>query len=143
MLFALQKYNYKMNPDKIILPSNYKFGIFFSFISFAFFIYFFYFSHHFWYYIFGLLSIIFLSVTVINAEILLPLNKLWFKVGILLGKVVSPLVMGIIFFGIFTPIAIFMRFSGRDELRIKMKKKTSHWILRNMIIKPDSFNNQF
>ena len=132
-----------MNPDKIILPSNYKFGIFFSFIFFAAFIYFFYFSSNFWHYVFGFLCIIFFLITVINAEILLPLNKLWFKFGILLGKVISPLVMGIIFFGIFTPVAVFMRFSGRDELRITMKKKKSYWISRHETIKPDSFNNQF
>ena len=132
-----------MNSNNITLPSNYKFGIFFSFIFFVAFIYFFYFSHNFWHFVFGFLCIIFLLVTVINAESLLPLNKLWFKFGVLLGKVISPLVMGIIFFGIFTPVAIFMRFSGRDELQIKMKKKTSYWISRHETIKPDSFNNQF
>ena len=65
------------------------------------------------------------------------------KFGILLGKIFSPIVMGVIFFGIFTPIAIFMRFSGRDELRLKFKKQKTHWINRKTLDKVDLFKNQF
>ena len=132
-----------MNSDKIILPSNYRFGIFFTGIFFAAFICFFYYNSKFWYFAFGSLSIIFLSITLFNADILLPLNKLWFKFGVFLGKIVNPVVMGLIFFGIFTPIAVFMRFFRRDELRIKMNEKSSYWILRKETIKSDSFKNQF
>ena len=53
------------------------------------------------------------------------------------------IVLGIIFFGLFTPIAILMRLSGRDELRLKLIKKPSHWILRNETIKSQSFKHQF
>ena len=132
-----------MNSDKIILPSNYRFGIFFTGIFFAAFICFFYYNNNFWYFVFGSLSIIFLFITLFNADILLPLNKLWFKFGVFLGKIVNPVVMGLIFFGIFTPIAVFMRFFRRDELRIKMNEKSSYWILRKEMIKSDSFKNQF
>ena len=132
-----------MNSDKIILPSNYRFGIFFTGIFFAAFICFFYYNNNFWYFVFGSLSIIFLFITLFNADILLPLNKLWFKFGVFLGKIVNPVVMGLIFFGIFTPIAVFMRVFRRDELRIKMNEKSSYWILRKEMIKSDSFKNQF
>jgi hypothetical protein len=63
--------------------------------------------------------------------------------GLLLSKIVSPIVFGIIFFGLFTPIAILMRLWGRDELRLKFKRKTSHWISRSEPIQADSFKQQF
>ena len=65
------------------------------------------------------------------------------KFGILLGMIVSPIIMGIIFFGIFTPIAILMRFSGRDELRLRFKKQKTHWINRKTLTVIDSFKKQF
>jgi len=86
---------------------------------------------------------VFLIVTIINADALLPLNKLWMKFGILLGKIVSPIIMGIIFFGIFTPIAILMRLFRRDELRLSFKKKKTHWINRKDIKEFDTFKKQF
>ena len=94
-------------------------------------------------YIFGIMSGVFLIITIINADTLLPLNKVWMKFGILLGKIVSPVIMGIIFFGIFTPVAILMRFSGRDELRLRLKKKKTHWIDRKTLKVFDTFNKQF
>ena len=94
-------------------------------------------------YILGTLCGMFLVITIINAKILLTLNKLWMKFGIFLGMIVSPIIMGIIFFGIFTPIAILMRFSGRDELRLRFKKQKTHWINHKNSTKFDSFKKQF
>ena len=94
-------------------------------------------------YILGAICAIFLIITIINADALLPLNKLWMKFGILLGMIVNPIIMGIIFFGIFTPIAIIMRLSGRDELRLQFKIKQTHWINRKAFIEVDSFNKQY
>ena len=51
--------------------------------------------------------------------------------------------MGIIYFGIFTPIAIIMRLAGRDELHLRLKKQKTHWINRKILNKDDSFKNQF
>ncbi len=82
-------------------------------------------------------------ITIINADVLFPLNKLWIKFGILLGIIVNPIIMGIIFFGIFTPIAILMRLSGRDELRLRLKKKKTYWINRKTLNRFDSFKKQF
>tara|TARA_Y100000813_G_C23886605_1_gene222876 strand:+ start:261 stop:551 length:291 start_codon:yes stop_codon:yes gene_type:complete len=94
-------------------------------------------------YILGSICGIFLIITITNAKILLPLNKLWMKLGILLGIIISPIIMGIIFFGIFTPIAFLMRLSGRDELRLHFKKKKTYWIDRKTLNEFDFFKKQF
>ena len=64
----------------------------------------------------------------INSKILTPLNKLWFKFGIILGKIVSPFVMGIIFFLVVTPIGLIMRLFGKDLLNLKFNGNKSYWI---------------
>jgi len=87
--------------------------------------------------------LIFLLVTLLKSDVLLPLNKLWMRLGILLGMIVSPIVLGIIFFGLITPIAMLMRLSGRDELHLKFTQKTSHWISREEPVKSESFKYQF
>ena len=75
-----------------------------------------------------IISIIFLILGLINSRILNPLNKLWFKFGILLGKIVSPIIMGIIFFLVVTPIGLIMRMLGKDLLNLKYNKNQSYWI---------------
>ena len=94
--------------------------------------------------IFLVLAMTFFLVTVIKAELLLPLNKLWMHFGLLLGKIVSPIVLGVIFFGLFTPIALVMRIAGRDELRLKVKKSSSFWKTREgNSVSSIRFENQF
>ena len=73
-------------------------------------------------------SLIFLVLGIINSNILSPLNKLWFKFGILLGKVISPIIMGIIFFLVVTPIGLIMRLIGKDVLNLKYSDYKSYWI---------------
>jgi hypothetical protein len=132
-----------MNLPEVELPSNKKFGYFFTFI-FALLAAFFYSnSTEIWTYILTVISVILLVTTIIKADVLLPLNKLWMLFGLLLGMIVSPIVLGVIFFGLFTPIAFLMRLSGRDEMRLKFKNKKSHWISRGEPIEADSFKNQF
>ncbi len=75
-----------------------------------------------------LISFIFLILGLLNSKILTPLNKLWFKFGILLGKIVSPLIMGLIFFFVVTPIGLIMRLLGKDLLNLKYNKDKSYWI---------------
>ena len=75
-----------------------------------------------------IISIIFLILGFLNSKILAPLNKIWFKFGILLGKIVSPLIMGIIFFLVVTPIGFIMRLIGKDVLNLKYNNKSSYWI---------------
>ena len=75
-----------------------------------------------------IISIIFLILGIINSKILSPLNKVWFKFGIFLGKIISPLIMGFIFFLVVTPIGIIMRLLGKDVLNLKYNKNKSYWI---------------
>ena len=78
-----------------------------------------------------ILSLIFLVLGVLNSTFLNPLNKLWHKFGIFLGSIISPIVMGIVFFMVVTPIGLIMRFLGKDLLRIKKSKFVStYWISR-------------
>ena len=74
-----------------------------------------------------LISFIFLALGLINSKILTPLNRLWFKFGLLLGKFISPLIMGIIFFIVVTPIGIIMRLLKKDLLNLKYNKKETYW----------------
>ena len=76
-------------------------------------------------------SITFLILGILNSKILSPLNKLWFKFGILLGKVISPIIMGIIFFLVVSPIGLIMRLLGKDVLNLKYNKNKSYWIEKN------------
>ena len=132
-----------MNLPKVDLPSNKKFGFFFTavFLICAFYSY--YNNNTSWVYILVTISFIFFIVTILKAEVLLPLNKLWMSLGFLLGMIVSPIVMGLIFFGIFTPIAILMRLFGRDELRLRFKKQSSHWVSRDNDPQSENFKHQF
>ncbi len=75
-----------------------------------------------------LVSLIFLALGLINSNILSPLNKLWFKFGLLLGNFISPIVMGLVFFLVVTPTGLFMRFIGKDLLNLKKKNVKSYWI---------------
>ena len=75
-----------------------------------------------------IVSTFFLFLGLINSKILTPLNKIWFKFGLLLGKVVSPVIMGFIFFLVVTPIAFIMRLIGKDLLNLKFNKYKSYWI---------------
>ena len=70
-----------------------------------------------------LISLTFLILGLLNSKILSPLNRLWFKFGILLGKVVATKVMGIIFFLVITPISILLKIFGKDVLKLKFNKK--------------------
>ena len=75
-----------------------------------------------------IVSTIFLFLGLINSKILTPLNKIWFKFGLILGKIVSPVIMGVIFFLVVTPTALIMRLVGKDLLNLKFNKHKSYWI---------------
>ena len=75
-----------------------------------------------------IISLIFLILGLLNSKILTPLNKIWFKFGILLGKIVSPIVMGIIFFLVVTPTGLLMRILKKDLLNLKFNRNKSYWI---------------
>jgi hypothetical protein len=75
-----------------------------------------------------IISSIFFILGIINSKLLTPLNKIWFKFGLLLGKLISPLIMGLIFFFVVTPIGLLMRLLGKDLLNLKFKKNSTYWV---------------
>ena len=129
-------------PD-IDLPSNRKFGLLFSLIFLVAAAYLYRRGSHIMCFASGVISVGITITTLANPGALLPFNKLWMRLGLLLGIVVSPLVMGLIFFGIFTPVAILMRIFGRDELRLRFKPKGSYWVKNNSKTEAESFTQQF
>ena len=129
--------------SEIELPSNKKFGYFFTLIFLIITGYFFLNKSLNLAYVFATISITLFFITIIKADLLLYPNKLWIQFGLLLGMIISPIVLGVLFFVLFTPTAILMKIFGRDELRIKFKKNTSYWIERETQINSDSFSNQF
>ena len=89
-----------------------------------------------------ILSLVFLVLGVLNSKLLNPLNKLWFRFGIILGTFMSPIIMGLIFFIVVTPTGILMRIFGRDLLKLKKHKNmNSYWINREKI--KSTMKNQF
>ena len=86
-------------------------------------------------------SLAFLVLGLLNSKFLSPLNKIWFKFGLFLGKIISPMVMGLIFFFVVTPIGILMRILKKDLLNLKMNNNKSYWIEKS---EPKSkMRNQF
>jgi len=88
-----------------------------------------------------IISIIFLILGLLNSKFLTPLNKIWFKFGILLGSFVSPIVMSIVFFAIVTPTSIIMRVLGKNLLNLKKGNKKTYWVKRSKI--QSKMRNQF
>ena len=75
-----------------------------------------------------IVGIIFLVLGILKSEILTPLNRIWFKIGVILGNFISPIVMGVIFFFVVTPISLIMKLFGKDILNLKKNNKESYWI---------------
>ena len=120
-----------MNKEKIKMSSNKSFGIVF-FVFFLILSLYPLLNKEKLNLLFLIFSITFLILGIINSKILTPLNKVWFKFGIILGKIISPIIMGIIFFLVVTPIGLIMKTLGKDLLKLKYNKKDStYWIEKN------------
>ena len=132
-----------MKYTKIELPSNKKFGFFFTVVFLIIASYFFLSDRILISYVFFVFTAILLLTTFINEHALLPLNKLWMRFGHLIGTIISPIVLGVIFFGIFTPYSLLMRLFGRDELKLKLVKSRSYWKLRIQSMPLTNFRKQF
>jgi len=91
-----------------------------------------------------IVSILFAATTLFAPQLLTPLNRFWYNLGLFLGKVISPIVLGAMFFVLITPAALITRLFGRDELKIKKSILQSYWVDR---VPPgpqsDSFKRQF
>ena len=87
------------------------------------------------------IAIIFLTLALVKPQILNPLTKLWIKFGELIGKFISPIVIGLIYFVILTPIGLLMRIFNKDLLNLKFSKESSYWIKRET--KLNSMDKQY
>jgi len=87
------------------------------------------------------ISLIFLILGLLNSNLLSPLNRAWFKFGVYLGKFVSPIVMGAVFFLVVTPISLIMKILNKDILSLKKNKSETYWIKKNGPI--SKMKNQF
>jgi hypothetical protein len=88
---------------------------------------------------------IFLAIAIVRPALLRFLNWAWTKLGLLLGKIVNPIVIGILFFLVFVPAGVIMRMLGKDTLGLKPdRKKTTYWIARTPPgPQPESMLRQF
>ena len=126
------------------LPSNRKFGTFFALIFGVSAICFYAQGYTSAAIGFAVVAGAFLMSALFFASILTPLNRLWMRFGFLLGRIVSPVILAVIYFGLFVPVGLMMRVFGRDELRLKRVTRDTHWKIRTQE-SPDheSFKNQF
>ena len=132
-----------MNFKELQLPSNKKFGRFFSTVFLLLTIYLYFAGYVTFLVVSIILFLLTAIITLTKPSLLSPFNRFWMLIGFIIGRVVSPIVLGIIFFLVFSPIAIIMRLFGRDELNLKSKNADTFWKNRSDKIKPESFKNQF
>ena len=91
-----------------------------------------------------IIAILFAVATFLSPKLLTPLNKLWYGLGIFLGKIMSPIVLGLIFFLLITPVSLVTRMFGRDELKMKKRNVESYWTNRSLSgPQSDSFKHQY
>ena len=88
-----------------------------------------------------IVSIIFLILGTINSKLLTPLNKAWTKFGLFLGRIMTPVVMALIFFMVVTPTSFILKIVGKDVLRLKKTKSKSYWLDKEEV--KSSMKDQF
>jgi hypothetical protein len=90
-------------------------------------------------------ALVLTAIAILKPALLTHPNRLWTKLGLLLGKIVSPIALGILFFGVVAPIGVLVRLTGKDPLRLKLDSSAdSYWIPRKPPgPPPDSMTNQF
>jgi hypothetical protein len=132
------------NLKNIPLPSNFHFGIFFSILFFVISFILYINQYMILSSMTALLFIIFLSITILKSSLLTPLNKGWMLFGLTIGKIINPIILGFIFFILITPVSLFFKVIGRDELRLKKINSKSFWVIRSLKkIPAESFKDQF
>ena len=133
-----------MSNDNILLPSNRKFGIVMGFVAISIGGFFVFHQPQLIGYVLLLVGFLLILGALKNSEWLSPLNRAWMRFGELLGKVVSPIILSLIFFSIFVPISLFFKLIGRDELKLRRVPSTSYWVeKKKMAHAAKSFTRQF
>lgn len=126
-------------------PSNRKFGLFFSAVFVIFSGYLLWHQETQWAVFLGFIGASFFFLALIQPQTLGGFNRAWMALGLLMGTFISPIVLGLMFFGLITPISLLFRLTGRDELRIRQKRAPSFWRIRTL--RPDgqttSFKDQY
>ena len=90
------------------------------------------------------LAVLFSAAALLKASLLNPLNRLWMKLGLLLHRIVNPIVMGLLFYGTIWPTGLVMRMRGRDLLRLKREPTSdTYWIARAPGPQPETMRDQF
>jgi len=90
------------------------------------------------------LAAVFLTFALLRSEFLRPLSRLWQKLGLLLSKIVGPIVLSLVFFAVVTPLGLLMRAFGKDPLRLRRHTQPTYWIVRQPLgPEPESMENQF
>ena len=128
----------------VTLPTDCKFGVFFGVLfllaSFVFLIM----SQISLATFLGVASLVLLVLSACKPSLLHPMNRAWMLFGLTLGRIVNPIVMGLIFYVIFVPTALVLKIFGRDELRLKTKSRETYWKLRPAEHdRQDPFRQQF
>ena len=116
-----------MIKEFVVTGSNKNFGILFGFLFFL--LGLFFYKIFISYFLF-LISLVFFYLAFFKDNSLSRLNYLWHLIGFILGKIISPIILGIIYFILITPISLFSKIFGRDELRLKNDKQDSFWIAK-------------
>lgn len=133
-----------MNFSEINLPSDKKIGYFFSIIFIVLSFYFYYKNFILLSFCFFLSSLLLIILSIFKPLFIRPLNISWMFLGFFLGKIISPIVLGILFFLVFTPVSLIQSIFGRDELNLKNNSLLSSWKYRNPIgPSGKSFKQQF
>jgi hypothetical protein len=126
------------------LPKNRIFGFFFSAVFAVLAAYFYYIAWKKRAIMTIITSIVFLFAALISPHLLTLLNRIWYNFGLLLGRIVNPIVLGIIFFVLLSPISLITRLFGRDELKMNIRSVDSYWVDRlPQGPVPKSFKNQY
>ena len=125
---------------KIKIPTNRNFGIVFFIVFLIISIYPLLNSESIRYWLL-IISLIFLILGIFNSSLLTPLNKLWMRFGILLGNIISPIIMGLVFFLVLTPTGLLLKLFNKDILKLKRNTRKTYWITKDT--KNNSMKNQF
>ena len=87
------------------------------------------------------MSLTLLFSELINSTLLTPLNRIWFKFGVILGNIIAPIILGLVFFFVVTPTAFILKAFGKDVLKLNKNKNNSYWIEKSNI--KSNMKNQF
>jgi len=128
--------------NKVVAQSHLKFGALFAFVFLSLAIYWEWENSAHNSIVFYLLSAIVALITICAPYLLQPFNAIWTGFGLLLGRIVSPIILTLIYFSLIAPVGLITRLFGRDELRLKKQRVSSYWLDKEPI-DPVSFKNQF